>query len=35
MSKTIKQIAYEMGVTKQAVQKRLSREPLCSGVPSI
>lgn len=32
MSKTIKQIADELGVTKQAVQKRLSREPLCTSV---
>ena len=30
MSKTIKQIADEIGVSKQAVQKRLSREPLCT-----
>lgn len=28
MSKTIKQIADELGVSKQAVQKRLAREPL-------
>lgn len=28
MGKTIKQIADEIGVSKQAVQKRLSREPL-------
>lgn len=32
MSKTIKQIADEIGVSKQAVQKRLSREPLCTSV---
>ena len=32
MSKTIKQIADELGVSKQAVQKRLSREPLCTTV---
>ena len=32
MSKTIKQIADEIGVTKQAVQKRLSREPLHSEI---
>jgi hypothetical protein len=28
--KTIKQIADELGVTRQAVQKRISREPLCT-----
>lgn len=32
MSKTIKQIADEIGVSKQAVQKRLSRKPLCTSV---
>lgn len=32
MSKTIRQIADELGVSKQAVQKRLSREPLCTSV---
>ena len=32
MSKTIKQIADELCVSKQAVQKRLSREPLCTTV---
>jgi uncharacterized coiled-coil protein SlyX len=32
MSKTIKQIADELGVSKQAVQKRLSREPLCTSI---
>lgn len=32
MSKTIKQIADEIGVSKQAVQKRLSREPLCISI---
>lgn len=32
MPKTIKQIADELGVSKQAVQKRLSREPLHSSV---
>ncbi len=32
MSKTIKQIADELGVSKQSVQKRLSREPLCTTV---
>ena len=32
MSKTIKQIADELGVSKQAVQKRLSREPLYTSV---
>ena len=32
MSKTIKQIADELGVSKQAIQKRLSREPLLSSV---
>ena len=28
--KTIAQIAAEIGVTKQAVQKRIAREPLCT-----
>ena len=28
--KTVKQIADEIGVTKQALQKRMSREPLCT-----
>ena len=28
--KTIKQIAEEIGVSKQAVQKRIAREPLCT-----
>lgn len=32
MGKTIKQIADELGVSKQAVQKRLSREPLYTTV---
>lgn len=32
MSKTIKQLAEELGVSKQAIQKRLAREPLCSSV---
>lgn len=32
MSKTIKQIADEIGVSKQAVQKRISREPLCTSI---
>lgn len=32
MSKTIRQIADEIGVSKQSVQKRLSREPLCTSV---
>ena len=32
MSKTIKQISDELGVSKQAVQKRLSRKPLCTQV---
>ena len=32
MSKTIKQIADELGVSKQAVQKRLSREPLYTRI---
>lgn len=32
MSKTIKQIADEIGVSKQAVQKRLSREPLYTSI---
>jgi len=30
--KTIKQIADEIGTTKQAVQKRISREPLCTSI---
>jgi hypothetical protein len=30
--KTIKQIAEELGVSKQAVQKRISREPLASRI---
>lgn len=30
--KTIKQIADEIGVSKQSVQKRLSREPLCTCI---
>lgn len=30
--KTIKQIAGEIGVSKQAVQKRISREPLCTSI---
>lgn len=30
--KTIKQIADEIGVSKQAVQKRISREPLCTQI---
>ncbi len=32
MSKTIKQIADEIGVSKQAVQKRISREPLYTSI---
>lgn len=32
MSKTIKQIADELGVSKQAVQKRIAREPLCTSL---
>lgn len=32
MSKTIKQLAVELGVSKQAVQKRISREPLCTSI---
>ena len=32
MSKTIKQIADELGVSKQSVQKRLSREPLYTSI---
>lgn len=32
MSKTIKQIADEIGVSKQAVQKRLAREPLYTSI---
>lgn len=32
MAKTIKQIADEIGVSKQAVQKRMSREPLCTSI---
>lgn len=30
--KTIKQIADEIGVSKQAIQKRISREPLCTSI---
>jgi len=30
--KTIKQIADEIGVSKQAVQKRIAREPLCTSL---
>lgn len=30
--KTIKQIADEVGVSKQAVQKRISRDPLCTSI---
>lgn len=30
--KTIKQIADEIGVTKQAIQKRIVREPLCTCI---
>lgn len=30
--KTIRQIANEIGVSKQAVQKRLKTEPLCSSI---
>lgn len=30
--KTIKQIAEELGVSKQAVQKRITREPLCTSM---
>lgn len=30
--KTIKQIADEIGVSKQAVQKRIAREPLCTSI---
>lgn len=32
MSKTIKQIADEIGVSKQAVQKRIAREPLYTSL---
>lgn len=32
MSKTIKQLAEDLGVSKQAIQKRLTREPLRSSV---
>jgi len=32
MSKTIKQIADEIGVSKQAVQKRIAREPLYTRI---
>lgn len=32
MSKTIRQIADELGVSKQAVQKRMSRKPLCTSI---
>ena len=32
MAKTIKQLADELGVSKQAVQKRISREPLCTSI---
>ena len=32
MGKTIKQLADEIGVSKQAIQKRLIREPLCTTV---
>lgn len=32
MSKTIKQIADEIGVSKQAVEKRISREPLYTSI---
>ena len=32
MSKTIRQIAEELGVSKQAVQKRMSRKPLCTSI---
>ena len=32
MSKTIKQIADELGVSKQAVQKRILRKPLCTSI---
>jgi len=30
--KTIKQIADELGVSKQSIQKRISREPLCTRI---
>lgn len=30
--KTIKQIADEIGVSKQAIQKRLNRKPLCTSI---
>jgi hypothetical protein len=30
--KTVKQIADELGVSKQAIQKRLTREPLCTNI---
>lgn len=30
--KTIKQIADEIGVTKQSIQKRIAREPLCTCI---
>ena len=32
MAKTIKQIADELGVSKQAVEKRISREPLYTSI---
>ena len=32
MSKTIRQIADELGVSKQAVKKRISRKPLCTSI---
>lgn len=32
MAKTIKQIADELGVSKQAVQKRISRDPLYTSI---
>lgn len=32
MSKTIKQLAEELGISKQALQKRLTREPLKTSI---
>lgn len=32
MAKTIKQIADEIGVSKQSIQKRITREPLCTRI---
>lgn len=35
MSKTIKEIAEEIGVSKQAVFKRMKREPLSTGLQGL